>query len=122
MRMLQFQTCHVGVGWFLYVMFVACICALNVSWFILVLLGHPIIAHFVIPKSIPAHSQYLSSLFSCFCSDVNLFVIITRSSTYVAEFIVIFDVPSVYPCLPFCSHRKSGSRNIINKYGLRVSP
>ena len=59
-------------------MFVACICALNVSWFILVLLGHPVIAHFVIPKSIPAHSQYLSSLFTCFCSDVNLSVIIAR--------------------------------------------
>ena len=103
-------------------MFVACICALNVSWFILVLLGHPVIAHFVIPKSMPAHSQYLFSLFSCFCSDVNLFVIIARSFAYAAEFIVIFDVPNVYPCFPFCSHRKSSSRNIINKYGLRVSP
>ena len=88
----------------------------------MVLLGHPVIAHFVIPKSISTHSQYLSSLFNCFCSDVNLFVIIARSSAYAIEFIVIFDVPSVYPCFPFCSHRKSDSRNIINKYGLRVSP
>ena len=56
--------CRTGIGWFLYVMFVACIYALNVSWFILDLLGHHVIAHFVIPKSILAHSQYLSSLFS----------------------------------------------------------
>ena len=53
-----------GIGWFLYVMFVACICALNISWFILDLLGQPVMAHFEIPKSIPAHLQYLSSLFS----------------------------------------------------------
>ena len=72
--------CRTGIGWFLYVIFVVCICALNVSWFILDLLGHLVIAHFVIPKSIPAHSQYLFSLFSWFCSDVSLFVIIARSS------------------------------------------
>ena len=45
-------------------MFVACICALNVSWFILDLLGQPVIAHFVIIRSILAHLQYLSNLFS----------------------------------------------------------
>ena len=56
--------CRIGIGWFLYVIFVAFICALDVSWFILDLFGHPVIAHFVIPKSIPARSQYLSSLFS----------------------------------------------------------
>ena len=61
--------CRTRIGWFLYVIFVTCICILNVSWFILDLLGHPVIAHFVIPKSIPAHSQYLSSLFSWFCSN-----------------------------------------------------
>ena len=53
------------------------------------------IAHFVIPKSIPAHSQYLSSLFNWGCIDVRLFAIIARSSTYAAVFIVIIDVPSV---------------------------
>ena len=53
------------------------------------------IAHFVIPKSIPAHSQYLFSLFSWGCSDVSLFAIIARSSPYAALFIVILDVPSV---------------------------
>ena len=53
------------------------------------------IAHFVIPKSIPTHSHYLSSLFSWGYSDVRLFAIIARSSTYAAVFIVILDVPSV---------------------------
>ena len=42
-------------------MFVACICALNVSSFISNLFGHPVITHFVIPKSISTHSQYLSN-------------------------------------------------------------
>ena len=53
------------------------------------------IAHFVIHKSILAHSQYLSSLFSWDCSDVSLFVIIARSLAYGAVFIVISDVPSI---------------------------
>ena len=53
------------------------------------------IVHFVIPKSIPIHSQYLSSFFSWGCSDVRLFAIIARSSAYAAVFIVILDVPSV---------------------------
>ena len=47
--------CRTGIDWFLYVIFVACICALNVSWFILDLFGHLVIAHFGISKSIPAH-------------------------------------------------------------------
>ena len=53
------------------------------------------IAHFVIPKSNLAHSQYLFSLFSWGCSNVSLFAIIARSSAYIAVFIVILDVPSV---------------------------
>ena len=63
------------------------------------------LAHFVIPKSILVHSQYLHSLFSWSGSDVSLFswgdsdislfVIIARSSAYVAIFIIILDVPSV---------------------------
>ena len=53
------------------------------------------IAHFVIPKSIPAHSQYLSSLFNWSCIAVSLFAIITRSSAYATMFIVILEVPSV---------------------------
>ena len=49
---------------------------------------------------------------------MSLFVIIARSSAYAVEFIVILDVLSVYPYFPFCNHRKSGFRNIMNKYGL----
>ena len=45
-----------------------------------------------------------------------------RSSAYVAELIVILDVPNVYPLCPRCSHRSSGSKNIRKRYGLRVSP
>ena len=79
------------------------------------LLGQPIIAHLGIPRSMSAHSQYLSSLFSCVCSDGSLLVITARSSAYAAKLIVVFDVPNVYPFLPLCSHLSSGSRNIINK-------
>ena len=53
---------------------------------------------------------------------MSLFVIIARSPAYVAEFIIILDVLSVYPYFPFCNHCKSSSRNIMNKYGLRTSP
>ena len=53
---------------------------------------------------------------------MSLFVIIARSFAYAAKFIVILDVPSVYLYFPFCNHHKSGSRNIMNKYGLKVSP
>ena len=41
-----------------------CICTLNVFWFTMDVFGHPGRAHFGISKSIPAHSQYLSTLFS----------------------------------------------------------
>ena len=41
---------------------------------------------------------------------------------YATEFIVILDVPNVYPFLPLCNHLDSGSNNIIKRYGLRVSP
>ena len=53
------------------------------------------IAHFVIPKSIPTHLQYLSSLFNWGCRNESLFAIIARSYAYAAVFIVILDVPSV---------------------------
>ena len=61
------------------------------------------IAHIMIPKSFPTHSQYLSNFFSWGCCDVSFFAIIARSSTYVAVFIVILDVPSVYLFFPFCN-------------------
>jgi hypothetical protein len=79
-------------------------------------------AHFCTPKSIPAHLQNLSSLFSCVCIDWRLFVITARSSAYTADLMVSFDVPNVYQFLPLCSHLSNGSKNIRNKYVLRVSP
>ena len=95
---------------------------MNFSGFSLDLFGQPVMAHFCTPKSIPAHSQNLSSLFNCVCIDWILFVIAARSSTYAAELMVSFDVPNVYLFLPLCNHLSNGSRNIMNKYGLRVSP
>ena len=99
-----------------------CIWALNFSEFTLSLLRQPVITHFCTPNSIPAHSQNLSSFFNCVCIDWRLFVIAARSSAYVAELMVNFDMPNVYPFLPLCSHLSNGSKNIRNKYGLKVSP
>ena len=79
-------------------------------------------AHLCTPKSIPAHSQNLSILFNCVWRVWRLFVIAARSSAYAAELILNLDVPNVYPLLPLCSHLSNGSRNIKNRYGLRVSP
>ena len=103
-------------------MFRAWILCLNSSGFIFDLFGHLVMAHFGIPRSIPAHSQYLSILFNWVCIDWRLLVIATRSSAYAAELIVSLDVPNVYPFFPVCSHLSSGSKNIRKKYGLSVSP
>jgi hypothetical protein len=45
-----------------------------------------------------------------------------RSSTYVVELSVYCDVSSLYPKLPLSNHLSSGSRNIMKRYGLSVSP
>ena len=39
-------------------------CVLKAWGFSFDLLGQPVMAHFGIPRSMPAHSQYLSNLFS----------------------------------------------------------
>ena len=70
----------------------------------------------------PAHSQNLSSLLSCVCSDFNLLAIAAKSSAYVVEEIFTLDVPNVYPLFPSCNHLRRGSKNMMNRYGLRVSP
>ena len=90
--------------------------------FILDLLGHPVTAYLDIPRFIPGHSQNLSNLFSCACNDFSLLAIVAKSSAYAADVIFTFDVPKVYPLSPYCSHLRRGSKNIINKYGLKVSP
>ena len=48
--------------------------------------------------------------------------IAAKSSAYAADEIFILDVPKIYPLLPCCNHLRRGSKNIKNKYGLRVSP
>ena len=103
-------------------MLVACIRVLKIMGFILDLFGHPVTAHLGIPRFIPTHSQNLSNLFNCICSDSSLLAIAARSSAYAADKTLILDVPKVYPLFPCCNHLRRGSKNIINKYGLRVSP
>ena len=80
-------------------MFWAWIFALNVFDFVFDLFGHRVIAHFGIPRSIPTHSQYLSSLSSWV--HWRLFVRIAKSSAYAAELIVSLDVPSYIHISPF---------------------
>jgi hypothetical protein len=56
--------------------------ALKVVGLSLDLFGHPVTAYFGMPRSIPAHSQNLSSLFNCVCNAYSLLAIAARSSTY----------------------------------------
>ena len=51
-----------------------------------------------------------------------MLVIAARSSAYATEFSSVLEVWKVYPLFSICSHRNSGSRKIINRYGLNVSP
>jgi hypothetical protein len=59
--------------------------ALKVVGLNLDLFGHPVTAHFGMPRSIPAHSQNLSSLFNCVCNVSSLLAIAARSSAYAAD-------------------------------------
>ena len=68
------------MGWFLKFILVFFSCVLKAWGFSFDLLGHPVMAHFGMPRSIPAHSQYLSSLFSWCWRDVKLLDIAARSS------------------------------------------
>jgi hypothetical protein len=106
--------------------FVSLVCILKVCDLIFDLifdlLGHPVIAHLGMPKSIPAHSQNLSSLFSWSWRDAILLARVFRSFAYYAtEFIFVSDVLKEYPLFSFCSHLRNGSRNIIKRYELIVS-
>jgi hypothetical protein len=66
--------------------------ALKVVGLSLDLFGHPVTAHFGIPRSILAHSQNLSSLFSCVCSVSSLLAIAARLFAYAADEILTLDV------------------------------
>ena len=70
----------------------------------------------------PVHSQNLSSLLSCICSDFYLLTIAAKSSAYITEEIFILNVPNVYPLFPCCSHLRKDSKNMMNRYGFRVYP
>ena len=51
-----------------------------------------------------------------------MFLITAKSSAYAAEFSLVLEVWKVYRLFPICSHHNSGSRKIINRYGLSVLP
>ena len=51
-----------------------------------------------------------------------LYVSIARSFAWVMVVTVLGKVLNLRTRLSFSSHLRSGSRNITNKYGLRVSP
>jgi hypothetical protein len=92
--------------------------ALKVVAGIGLLFGHPVMAHLGMPSSIPAYWQNLSILLICGCICFISFVIMARSSTYAAELRVYCDVLSLYPRLSL----SSGSRDMMKRYGLSVSP
>jgi hypothetical protein len=79
-------------------------------------------AHLRIPKSILAHLQNLSILFSWVWRDVTLLAKAAKSLAYAAEFILVLEVLKVYPLFFYCNQRNSDSKIIINRYGLKVSP
>ena len=85
------------------------------------LFGHPVMAHFGIPSSIPTNWQNLSILFICGCMCFMSLVVIAKSLAYAAELSEYCDVLSLYPKFPHPSHLSSGSRNMIKRYGLSVS-
>ena len=86
------------------------------------LFGHPVTAHLGIPRSIHVHAQNLSSLLSWVYSVSSLLAIAARSSAYAADEILTLDVPKMYLLFPCYSHLRRSSRNMINRYGLRVFP
>ena len=76
---------------------------------ILDLFGHRVTAHLGIPRSMPAHSQDLSSLLSCICRDFSLLAMIAKSSAYAAEEIFTLEVLNVYPLFPCYNDLRRGS-------------
>ena len=84
--------CGIRMHWFLYAIIEICICVLNVSWFILGLIGHHVTTHFDITKSIFSMSQYFSNSFNCNCNDVSLLVIGARFFAYATKLIVALNV------------------------------
>ena len=86
------------------------------------LLEHHVMAHFERLRSMCDHSVSFCSLNICDWMCCMLSKIFARSSVYVVEVHVAVYVLKWYSMLSFSSHLNSGSKNIINKYGLSVSP
>ena len=106
----------------LYVIFCDWMYALNVLDLSFDLLGHFVMTHFERLRSISDHSVIFCSLIMwgwmcCILSDI-----MARSSAYAVVVHVDVDVFKWYPMLFFFSQRSRDYMNIINKYGLRVSP
>ena len=96
--------------------------ALKVAGFSLELLGHPVIAHLERLRSICDHCGYFCSLVIWGWICLMLSVIMAKSSAYAVVVYVALDVLKWYPMSSFSSHLKRGSRKMINRYGLSVSP
>lgn len=87
--------------------------------FSLELLGHPIMAHFdrlgsIYDKFVEFGYLWLDVLYVV-CNDCQIICICCCGG--VAE-----EVLKWYPMLSFSSHLRRGSRKMINRYGLSVSP
>ena len=52
----------------------------------------------------------------------NALAIAARSYVYVVDEILTLNVPNVYPLFPCCNHLRRGSKSMIDRYRLRVSP
>ena len=65
-------------------------------------------AHLVRFRSRYAHSEILCSLLICSCMFNKLFVMMTRSSTYIVVLHVAVEVLEWYPRLSFSNHCRSG--------------
>jgi hypothetical protein len=86
-----------GRAWFLKWILWLWIHALKIVGDSLDLFGQPVMAYLFIPRSMPAHLQYLSILLSCVWIYVMLLKMTTKSSAYAAKLMVIGDVLNLYP-------------------------
>ena len=102
--------------------FWACMQTFNTCGLSLDLLGLLVMAHLVNFRSRCDHSENFCSLWICGCLFTKLSVMMARLSTQVMVSHVVVEVLKWYPMLFFPNHRKSGSRKMMKRYGLIVSP
>ena len=111
-----------GEGLFFNIISWACMQTFDTYGLSLDLLGLLVMAHLVNFRSRCDHSENFCSLWMCGYLFDNLSVMMTRSSTQVVALHVIVEVLKWYSMLFFPNHRKSGSRKMMKRYGLIVSP